>query len=90
MFSWGLSSYDTLITTITATSIIISTRKTSLLLYQKDGDDKWMFCYGFKYTISEFVFYFSILANALGKKYLEAKFSNKHSMCICIVVDLEN
>jgi hypothetical protein len=49
----GLSSYDTLITTITATIIIISTRKNILLLYQKaEAMIQWMFYYGFKYTIS--------------------------------------
>ena len=66
----GLASYDTLITTITATTIIISTEKNIFATVSETigAVIQWMFCYGFKYTISRIRLLLFNTWNVVGKK----------------------
>jgi len=68
----GLASYDTLITTITATTIIISTRKNIFATVSESigGDIMDVIVMDSNTQYLEFLFYFSILGTLLGRKYL--------------------
>jgi hypothetical protein len=68
----GLASYDTHITTITATTIIISTRKNIFATVSESigGDIMDVIVMDSNTQYLEFLFYFSILGTLLGRKYL--------------------
>jgi hypothetical protein len=68
----GLASFDTHITTITATTIIISTRKNIFATVSESigGDIMDVIVMDSNTQYLEFLFYFSILGTLLGRKYL--------------------